>query len=111
VGAGGRGRARARAARAAAAAASCSSSRPFLSRAHLPPSPAPASAGAARQWGTVRDVMILRDRATGLSRGCAFVGYETSEEAEAAIQNLDRRVHLPGALGPLEVGGGAGGAG
>ncbi|GBF95952.1 CUG-BP- and ETR-3-like factor [Raphidocelis subcapitata] len=55
------------------------------------------------QWGAVRDVMILRERSSGLSRGCAFVGYESAEEAEAAIAHLDRRVHLPGAPGPLEV--------
>ncbi|KAI8462603.1 MAG: hypothetical protein J3K34DRAFT_475967 [Monoraphidium minutum] len=55
------------------------------------------------QWGSVRDVMILRERSTGLSRGCAFVGFDTAEEAQAAIQHLDHRVHLPNALGPLEV--------
>jgi hypothetical protein len=55
------------------------------------------------QCGTVIDVQILRERATGQSRGCAFVGYETSQEAEAAIEQLNHRVHLPGAATPLEV--------
>lgn len=47
--------------------------------------------------------MVLRERSSGQSRGCAFVGYESQEEAEAAIAHMDRRVHLPGAPGPLEV--------
>lgn len=55
------------------------------------------------QWGTVRDITILRERATGASRGCAFVGFANSEEADAAVQHLNHRVQLPGALGPLEV--------
>jgi len=51
----------------------------------------------------VRDVSILRDRSTGASRGCAFVGFESSDEAETAIQHLNSRVRLPGATAPLEV--------
>jgi RNA recognition motif-containing protein len=80
---------------------------------HLTPArrvrPAPA---LNPQFGAVLDASILRDRMTGLSRGCGFVGFETSEEAEAAIQHLNSRVCLPGAAGLLEVGrGGLLGAG
>jgi RNA recognition motif-containing protein len=53
--------------------------------------------------GRVRDAMILRDRITGAPRGCAFVSFATREEAELAVARLDRRVHLPGAMSPLEV--------
>jgi CUG-BP- and ETR3-like factor len=55
------------------------------------------------QFGTVRDTIILKDKVTGQPRGCAFVSYATKEEAEAAIAALDKGVHLPGALCPLEV--------
>lgn len=57
------------------------------------------------QCGQVKDLIILKDKVTGQPRGCAFVSYATKEEAEMAIQRLDRQVHLPGALSPLEVGG------
>lgn len=55
------------------------------------------------QWGDVKDIIVLKDKVTGQPRGCAFVSYATREEAEAAIQHLDRRVQLPGALSQLEV--------
>jgi len=51
----------------------------------------------------VKDIIVLKDKATGQPRGCAFVSYATREEAEAAIRHLDRRVQLPGALNKLEV--------
>ena len=47
---------------------------------------------------------ILRERSTGLSRGCAFIGFESAGEAHAAIEQLNGQMHLPGAKGPLEVG-------
>lgn len=56
-----------------------------------------------KQWGTVRDLTILRERTNGASRGCAFIGYENGDEAEAAIQHLNDRVQLPGASRVLEV--------
>lgn len=58
-----------------------------------------------RQCGEVLDVGILRDRTTGLSRGCAFVSYESKQQADAAIEKYDHQLQLPGALCPLEVGG------
>lgn len=51
----------------------------------------------------MRDIIILNDKATGQPRGCAFVSYASKAEAETAIARLDRQVHLPGALSPLEV--------
>ena len=83
---------------AATAAERAPSADPCAARAVPPPLPPRA------QWGAVVDLQILRERATGASRGCAFVGYDSSEDAEAAIQHLNHRVHLPGALAPLEVG-------
>lgn len=53
--------------------------------------------------GKVKDLIILKDKVTGQPRGCAFVSYATKEEAELAITRLDRKLHLSGALSPLEV--------
>jgi RNA recognition motif-containing protein len=53
----------------------------------------------------VRDCIVLKDKVTGQPRGAAFVSYGTREEAEAAIQALNRQIQLPGALCPLEVSG------
>lgn len=45
----------------------------------------------------------MQDKLTNQPRGCAFVSYGTKEEAELAIQKLDKQAFLPGALSPLEV--------
>jgi RNA recognition motif-containing protein len=55
------------------------------------------------QCGEVKDIVVLKDKPTGASRGCAFVSYATSEEAQRAICVLDKAVHLPGASQPMEV--------
>lgn len=55
------------------------------------------------QYGDVKDIIILKDKVSGQPRGCAFVSYATKEEADAAIHALDKGVHLPGALCPMEV--------
>ena len=39
--------------------------------------------------GQVVDVFVLLDRATGRSRGMAFVEFSTSSEAEAAIEKFN----------------------
>jgi hypothetical protein len=64
----------------------------------------PDAARRPPQWGEVKDIIVLKDKATGQPRGCAFVSYAAREEAEAAVAHLDRRVQLPGAAGKLEVG-------
>ena len=55
------------------------------------------------QWGAVGDLSILRERASGSSRGCAFVCYADAPAAAAAIAALDGRAQLPGAPRCLEV--------
>jgi RNA recognition motif-containing protein len=55
------------------------------------------------QYGTVEDIVILKDKSSGSPRGCAFVSYAANAAAEAAIKALDKIVHLPGALSPMEV--------
>jgi hypothetical protein len=71
---------------------------------------------AFAELGQVDDVYLVTDRATGRSRGFAFVTMSTPEEATRAIQEMDGRV-LDGR--PLRVneaeqkprGGGGGGGG
>ena len=41
------------------------------------------------QAGTIRDVFLPTDRATGRPRGFAFVEFETEEEAEQAIERFN----------------------
>ncbi len=41
------------------------------------------------QAGTVKEVLIIKDRDTGQSKGFAFVTMETQEEAENAIRQLN----------------------
>jgi len=48
-------------------------------------------------YGTVSDVMFLKNKVTGQHRGCAFVTYETAEEAQAAIDAMNDKVTLEGA--------------
>lgn len=55
-----------------------------------------------KKFGDVKDIIILKDKVTGQPRGCAFVSYATKDEAEAAISALNKGVHLPGALCPME---------
>jgi len=71
---------------------------------------------AFAELGAVEDVYLVTDRATGRSRGFAFVTMSTPEEAARAIQEMDGRM-LDGR--PLRVneaeqkprGGGGGGGG
>lgn len=39
-------------------------------------------------YGDVKEVIILKNRATGLSKGAGFIKYATKEEAQAAINAL-----------------------
>lgn len=48
-------------------------------------------------YGTIQDVMFLKNKATGQHRGCAFVTFETNEEAQAAIDAMNDKVTLQGA--------------
>jgi RNA recognition motif-containing protein len=41
------------------------------------------------QVGTVTETMLMQDRATGQSRGFAFVTMSTGEEAQEAIRKFD----------------------
>lgn len=54
---------------------------------------------AFASFGTIHDVKIVIDRATGKSRGFGFVTFDTESEAKAALQMdqqniLDRKVRV-----------------
>ncbi|GAX72674.1 hypothetical protein CEUSTIGMA_g130.t1 [Chlamydomonas eustigma] len=53
--------------------------------------------------GDVQDLIILREKHTEEPRGCAFVSFATKEQAEKAIEKLDKKIQLPGALSAIEV--------
>ena len=56
-----------------------------------------------QDYGDVLHINVLRDKVSGIHRGCCFVTYSTREEAEAAIEALHNKVKLVGALNPLQV--------
>lgn len=47
------------------------------------------------EFGSIRELSIIRDTATGMSKGCAFVTFYELEEAEKAVENLHDKVKLP----------------
>jgi RNA recognition motif. (a.k.a. RRM, RBD, or RNP domain) len=55
------------------------------------------------QFGEIKNVAILKDRHTGLSRCAAFVTFLTKPAADAAVAHFANPVTLPGAYAPLEV--------
>ncbi|GAA0153516.1 RNA metabolism protein [Lithospermum erythrorhizon] len=54
------------------------------------------------QYGTITDLQILRD-SQQTSKGCAFLKYETKEQAVAAIEFLSGKHKMEGATVPLVV--------
>ncbi|KAJ7502786.1 RNA-binding domain-containing protein [Mycena galericulata] len=75
--------------------------------------------GAFSEFGDVVDSIVMKDRETGRSRGFGFVTFNSSQEADAAInglndQELDGRrlkVNLANARGGGGGGGYSGGSG
>ncbi|KAJ0791123.1 putative RNA recognition motif domain, paraneoplastic encephalomyelitis antigen [Helianthus annuus] len=54
------------------------------------------------QYGTIKDQLILRG-SQQTSKGCAFVKYETKEQALAAIDGLNGKHKMEGSTVPLVV--------
>lgn len=54
-------------------------------------------------YGAIFDLTVIRDKATGLHRGCAFLTYTTKEAADQALEALHNKVKLPNAQNPLQV--------
>jgi len=54
-------------------------------------------------FGPLKDVAIIRDKHTGLHRGCAFVTYWSGSDAERAQEALHDNFTFPGARRPAQV--------
>lgn len=54
-------------------------------------------------FGPLKDVAIIRDKHTGLHRGCAFVTYWSSTDAERARESLHDKYMFPGAKRATQV--------
>lgn len=55
------------------------------------------------EFGEVFDLSIIKDKQTGLHRGCAFATYCSRTSAEAATLALHGQRRLPGSQYPLQV--------
>eukprot|EP01068_Selenidium_serpulae_P012301 Selendium_serpulae@DN5795_c1_g1_i2.p1 len=56
-----------------------------------------------QEYGTVGDVIIIRDRTLGAHKGCAFVRMKSITEADRAVRSLNNQKTLDSSLGPLQV--------
>ena len=54
-------------------------------------------------FGPLKDVAIIRDKVTGLHRGCAFVTFWNSADAERAQEALHDKFTFPGGKKPTQV--------
>jgi len=54
-------------------------------------------------FGPLKDVAVIRDRLTGLHRGCAFVTYWHGPDAETAQEALHNKFTFPGGRRPAQV--------
>jgi len=54
-------------------------------------------------FGPLKDVAIIRDKITGLHRGCAFVTFWNSADAERAQEALHDKFTFPGGRKPAQV--------
>ncbi|KAK9084393.1 hypothetical protein Scep_030864 [Stephania cephalantha] len=55
------------------------------------------------EHGNVIEVALIKDKGTGQPKGCCFIKYATSEEADGAIRALHNQFTLPGSAGPIQV--------
>lgn len=54
-------------------------------------------------FGPLKDVAIIRDKVTGLHRGCAFVTFWNPSDAERAQEALHDKFTFPGGRKPAQV--------
>lgn len=54
-------------------------------------------------FGPLKDVAIIRDKHTGIHRGCAFVTYWSATDAERARESLHDKFSFPGAKRATQV--------
>jgi RNA recognition motif-containing protein len=56
-----------------------------------------------QEYGTVEEIFIIKDKATGESKGAAFVTYTSTAEADLAIKSLDKLRVIPPMKNPIQV--------
>ncbi|OUW48204.1 MAG: hypothetical protein CBD47_03305 [Synechococcus sp. TMED187] len=56
-----------------------------------------------KEFGEIAEVVILRDRRTGMHQGCCFVKFVGMASAQAAIQALHNQRSLPPLRNPLQA--------
>jgi len=56
-----------------------------------------------QEFGEIIEIVILRDRRSGIHQGCCFVKYGSVAAAQAAIQALHNQRSLPPLRNPLQV--------
>lgn len=56
-----------------------------------------------KEFGEIAEIVILRDRRSGMHQGCCFVKYATLSSAQVAIQVLHNQRALPPLRNPLQV--------
>jgi len=47
------------------------------------------------KYGTMLDLTVIRDKATNIHKGCAFVVYADREAAIACVEDLHEKIKLP----------------
>jgi RNA recognition motif-containing protein len=54
-------------------------------------------------FGPLKDIAVIRDKHTGLHRGCAFITYWSGADADRAQEALHDKYTFPGARRPAQV--------
>ncbi|KAJ4453698.1 putative RNA-binding protein BRN1 [Paratrimastix pyriformis] len=54
-------------------------------------------------FGNILEVVVIKDKMSGQSKGCAFVVYSTKAEADNCMAGLHMKVTLPGAASLIQV--------
>ncbi|EED95475.1 ribonuceoprotein, partial [Thalassiosira pseudonana CCMP1335] len=54
-------------------------------------------------YGRILDMTVIRDRRTGTHRGCAFVTYESGEDAMRVVNEMHGKYRFEGAMWPAQV--------
>ena len=54
-------------------------------------------------YGRIIDMTIIRDRRSGMHRGCAFVTYERGEDAMRVVEEMHGKYRFEGAAWPAQI--------